>query len=451
MKKSFSFFVIVILIVVAGGYVYYSPIFEKNPPKVEVGNSGYWNLLDSIPLKISDDTGVKYYKITFNDGVKTTVLARKVLAIPEKSIELKLSPPNLGMFFKAKTVKLTIEAVDSSKWNFFRGNKTNKVLELKIDKTKPEVSIIRNTYSMRRGGSGVAIVKITDENLKNAYIEFNGKVKFDFVPFYKKNYYIALIAWPLGMKKFNRFNVIATDKANNVTIRKVPVYTKKISCRKGKLKISDDFISNISTDIIKQSNDVVPDNAEDIFRYENDVIRARNVKMIKAVSREYMDRSEVDSFSLYPFSRLAKSVIEAGFCDDRHYIYHHKQIDEVSHMGLDMASVKHAPIIESNMGKVIFYNYLGIYGNAIIIDHGMGLQTLYAHTSSSKIRVGDNVRRGEVIARTGSTGGVMGDHLHFGVLVQGIEVNPKEWMDKTWIKTRITNVINSAKKAIDSR
>jgi len=449
MKKSFSFFVIVILAIVAGGYVYYSPLFEKTPPKVEVGDSGYWNLLDSIPLTISDDTGVKYYKITFNDGVKTTVLARKVLTIPQKEVTLKLNPPSLGMFFKAKTVKLTIEAVDSSKWNFFRGNKTLKTLNLKIDKRKPEVSIIRNTFAIRRGGSAVAIVKITDANLKSAYVEFNNKIKFNFVPFYKKNYYIALIAWPLKMKQFNRFNVVATDKANNVTIRKIPVYIKNIACKKGNLKISDDFIDNISTDIIKQSNDVVPDNAVDIFKYENDVIRARNVATIKSISRRYMDRSEVDSFSLYPFSRLEGSTVEAGFCDDRHYIYHHKQIDEVSHMGLDMASVKHAPIIESNMGKVIFYNYLGIYGNAIIVDHGLGLQTLYAHTSSSTVRVGDNVRRGEVIARTGSTGGVMGDHLHFGVLVQGIEVNPKEWMDKSWIKTRIIDVINSAKKAID--
>ena len=92
---------------------------------------------------------------------------------------------------------------------------------------------------------------------------------------------------------------------------------------------------------------------------------------------------------------------------------------------------------------------MGIYGNTLIIYHKLGLYSLYAHTSVFKVKENDMVKRGEVIARTGSTGAVFGDHLHFGVYVQGYAVNPKEWMDPRWIKLNITNIINGAKRIIN--
>jgi murein DD-endopeptidase MepM/ murein hydrolase activator NlpD len=118
---------------------------------------------------------------------------------------------------------------------------------------------------------------------------------------------------------------------------------------------------------------------------------------------------------------------------------------------MDWASIKQAPIKASNSGTVIFNEYLGIYGNTIILDHKMGLSTLYAHISSSSVNTGDKVSKNQQLANTGSTGAVLGDHLHFGVLVQGIEVNPLEWMDRSWIKSRITKILDEAKTTIDSK
>jgi murein DD-endopeptidase MepM/ murein hydrolase activator NlpD len=118
---------------------------------------------------------------------------------------------------------------------------------------------------------------------------------------------------------------------------------------------------------------------------------------------------------------------------------------------MDWASIKHAPIKVSNNGNVIFNDFLGIYGNTLIIDHGLGLQSLYAHTSKFHVQLKENVKVNETIANTGSTGAVFGDHLHFGVLVQGIEVNPLEWMDKNWIKTRIINILDEAKEVIKNK
>ncbi len=82
---------------------------------------------------------------------------------------------------------------------------------------------------------------------------------------------------------------------------------------------------------------------------------------------------------------------------------------------------------------------MGIYGQCIIIDHGLGLQTLYAHLSSMAVEVGDVVERGQIIGRTGATGLAGGDHLHYGIIVGGVPVNPIEWWDKNWVRNNITS------------
>jgi murein DD-endopeptidase MepM/ murein hydrolase activator NlpD len=84
---------------------------------------------------------------------------------------------------------------------------------------------------------------------------------------------------------------------------------------------------------------------------------------------------------------------------------------------------------------------MGIYGNVIIIDHGMGLQSLYAHLSQILAHTGDEVQRGQIIGLTGATGMAGGDHLHLGIILSGIPVNPVEWWDSHWITDNIDSKI----------
>ena len=80
---------------------------------------------------------------------------------------------------------------------------------------------------------------------------------------------------------------------------------------------------------------------------------------------------------------------------------------------------------------------LGIYGNCVILDHGMGVQSLYAHLSSIDVKPGDMVNKEQTLGRSGMTGLAEGDHLHFTMLVNGKMVNPVEWWDPHWIQDRI--------------
>ena len=149
---------------------------------------------------------------------------------------------------------------------------------------------------------------------------------------------------------------------------------------------------------------------------------------------------------MYP---LKNAQVVATFGDHRKYLYDGEQISESYHLGLDLASNAMASIKPQNGGEVVYSDYNGLYGNMPMIHHGLGLYTLYGHCSSIKVNSGDDITKKEVIANTGKSGYAMGDHLHFGVLVQGIEVRPQEWMDKQWIKLNISDVIKSAKKIIN--
>ena len=123
--------------------------------------------------------------------------------------------------------------------------------------------------------------------------------------------------------------------------------------------------------------------------------------------------------------------------------YQGKQVGESYHLGFDLASVRNAEVPAANNGRVVFTGELGIYGNLVVIDHGLGLMSLYSHLSEIHVKVGDVVQKGAIIAKTGSTGLAFGDHLHFGILVGGVEVTPLEWLDPKWIKDNITGRLNA--------
>ena len=101
------------------------------------------------------------------------------------------------------------------------------------------------------------------------------------------------------------------------------------------------------------------------------------------------------------------------------------------------------PVLAAASGRVIWADYLGIYGNCVIVDHGLGLQSLYAHLSSIGVQAGNSVVPDDELGRSGMTGLAGGDHLHFAILLNGWAVNPTEWWDPHWIADRITRKLES--------
>jgi len=144
-----------------------------------------------------------------------------------------------------------------------------------------------------------------------------------------------------------------------------------------------------------------------------------------------------------PFLRLPNSAGRANFGDQRDYYYEGEKIDHQTHMGVDLASVANAPVPAANAGRIVYAGFFGIYGNCVIIDHGLGLQSLYSHLDEIAVGQDAVVKKGDIIGKTGTTGLAGGDHLHFGMIIGGLQVSPIEWWDDHWI---IYNILAHLKK-----
>jgi murein DD-endopeptidase MepM/ murein hydrolase activator NlpD len=165
-----------------------------------------------------------------------------------------------------------------------------------------------------------------------------------------------------------------------------------------------------------------------------------NSEMRRANNKILFDlRLKTDNRFLWsqPFSRQSHSKAESSFADVRNYIYQGKKIDQQVHLGYDLAVTQHVGVEASNDGRVVYAAPLGIYGNCIVVDHGYGLQTIYGHLSQIAVHEGDMVKRGQVMGTSGQTGMAAGDHIHFSMQLDGIQIDPKEWWDSHWIKDHI--------------
>lgn len=442
--------ILVVLALIIGGiiYLFNSSMFERDPVQISLETNGYWNMKEPLELKMDDVSGVKSYKVSLELSGSTQELLFEQFIEPRKSLEVKVHQPKSAYAIKDKTVTVVVEAQDASKWDFFNGNSIVKKYKLVIDKKRPQVSVLSNSYKIMKGGAAIVVFKAQDENLKDIYIQTNFNKKFQVTPFYKEGYYISLLAWPVKSENF-RADIITTDLAGNEAKTYVPLYLKNKSYRVSNIKVTDRFLKGKIADLAERFEVTQGvENSLEQFKLINENVREKNEKLIHEITSK-VPTTMIDNFRVHKMYPLKNAKVVASFGDHRKYFYDDTKISESYHLGLDLASNAMAKIKPQNGGKVVFADFNGLYGNMPIIHHGLGLYTLYGHCSSLHISNGDTVTAGEEIANTGKSGYAMGDHLHFGVLIQGIEVRPQEWMDKRWIKLNITSVIDSAKKIID--
>ncbi len=448
-RNSSTLFLLFIAAVIGVGiYLYNSEMFERNAPKVTLQNNGFWNLKTPLMLHLEDESGIKSYQVLLRTSKGDKELASSAYTIPAKSIDIELEAPKSAYAIKDKEIRLIIQAQDASKWNFFNGNSVQKEVVLTVDKKRPKVNIIANSYKISKGGSAVVVFRASDPNLDEVVIKTSfGKI-FHPTPFYKDGYYVSLLAWPITAEHF-RAEVVATDLAGNRVKAYIPLYLKNRYYKESHITISDKFLHGKIADLASEFDETAGvDDPIEQFKIINEEVRAKNEALIHKLT-SIVPTEMIDNFSIRKMYPLKNAKVVASFGDHRFYYYNGKRISESYHMGLDLASKSMAEIRPQNGGEVVFADFNGLYGNMPLIHHGLGLYTLYGHCSSLAVTQGDEVHPKEVIARTGKSGYAMGDHLHFGVLVQGIEVRPQEWMDKKWIKLNITNILKDAKKMID--
>ena len=195
------------------------------------------------------------------------------------------------------------------------------------------------------------------------------------------------------------------------------------------LQIDDKFMQKVVNELDPNgSGDMV----ERFVRINSEMRKANNQTLA-----DLKTKTEPKFLWSQPFQQQPNTKVEANFADMRNYIYHGKKIDQQTHLGYDLSSTSHVGVQASNDGRVVYAAPLGIYGNCIVVDHGYGLQTIYGHLSEIDVHEGDMVKRGQVMGKSGMTGMAGGDHIHFSMQLEGVQIDPKEWWDAHWIKDHI--------------
>jgi murein DD-endopeptidase MepM/ murein hydrolase activator NlpD len=242
----------------------------------------------------------------------------------------------------------------------------------------------------------------------------------------------ALYAFAWNMPQTTVPVVFAANGAgNDVTSPLTVIFPKKEQPHYTvhQLQVSDQFMQKVVGELDPNGTG---DMVARFVKINNDMRKANN----KTLSELRLKTADHFLFS-QPFQRQSHSAAEATFADLRHYIYQGKEIDQQVHLGYDLAVTQHVGVEASNDGRVVWAAPLGIYGNCIVVDHGYGLQTIYGHLSHIDVHEGDAVKRGQVMGHSGMTGMAGGDHIHFAMQLDGVQIDPKEWWDSHWIQDHV--------------
>ncbi len=250
----------------------------------------------------------------------------------------------------------------------------------------------------------------------------------------------AFFSVPYDLGSIEKVRLVAQDAFDNEATAPFIDRFKANPFKKDTIHVSDRVLEQIVPGVM-QKTPSLKDRGSLVDNYiaMNRDLRRQNRQRLKALAEK-----SVPKFLWNKAFVQMKSKVISAFADRRTYYYEGREIDRQDHLGYDLASFRRGPIPASNDGLVVLAEYFGIFGQAVVIDHGYGLMSLYGHLSKIEVRVGDRVTRGHVIGRTGSTGLALGDHLHFTLLLHGLAVDPLEWWDGHWIRDRIAAKLGAA-------
>jgi murein DD-endopeptidase MepM/ murein hydrolase activator NlpD len=250
----------------------------------------------------------------------------------------------------------------------------------------------------------------------------------------------AMFAYPWDLPPDVVPEVYARNQAGTEATAKFyfKLFPKKFRARDFPI---DDALMQKLVNSVDPNNNLAP--GKDLlgrFLYINGDLRRKNNQQLADL------RLKTEEKILWngPFIHWGKE--EANYADVRAYMYHGQKVDEQVHLGFDLSDTQNTPVKAANDGKVVWASDLGIFGNCVVVDHGYGLQSIYGHLREIDVKVGDAVQKGQKMGIEGQTGLAGGTHLHFGMQVDGVQVNPREWWDEHWIQDRILSKLSPDSK-----
>ncbi len=307
-------------------------------------------------------------------------------------------------------------------------------LELEVDLTPPSLQVTSDQVIIDQGGSAVVVYRVDDTAVRDG-VEiddhfFPGRP----LPGSTTAEHFVLFGAPHDGTDSDNIYLTAVDAlGNRRSVPCVDIYRSRPMTH-DVIELDEGFMAKVVSEIVSQTPDIeaAPDLLSGYLRL-NGELRGTNSQQLIELSQT----SESRRMWRGAFIQLPNSRVMAPFADRRIYRFEGRDVDQQDHLGFDLASVRKAPVPAANGGRVALARYFGIYGNTVVLDHGYGLMSLYSHLSSLEVEVGQEVAQGDILGKTGKTGLAGGDHLHYSMLLWGMQVNPLEWWDRHWIEQRI--------------
>jgi murein DD-endopeptidase MepM/ murein hydrolase activator NlpD len=431
--------IVLFLIVGLAGLGFTYKRWEGQPPAVQLDHD--FNALGRTPslkLTVSDSgTGLRDVVIHLKQKDQDVVLASD--SFP-KNPAAKSKSYDVGSLISEKAkitpgpATLTVDTSDYSLRNFLKGNRTELTKAFEFHTQPPRVEVLAGQHYINEGGSECVVYRVSDDAVTSGV-----QVGEQFFPGYSanvsdKNLHFALFALKYDWPEDTPIKVIARDAAGNQAEAEFwkKVFPKKFRSRD--IPLDDAFLHKVVPEVMSQTPQI---------KDQGDIVKnfVEINSNLRRIDHEKIAQLATQSPGKFlwngPFIQLSNSKVEAAFADRRTYLYKGERVDQQDHVGFDLSVVQQTPIQASNDGKVVLAEYFGIYGNAVIIDHGAGLLSLYGHMTALDVKPGQMVKKGDVIGKSGATGLAAGDHLHFGLFLQGVPVNPTEWWDGKWIQDHV--------------
>ena len=455
MKKFFLLVICVLILVPVIWVMTYR--FEETPPGISADLPSMY-LKDGVSLSLDIDdagTGLREIQVRLiQQEAEKTLLTKTYPAgsvvnpfsgdiSKEDRFVIPVEPGRHGL--RDGEAVLRIQVTDQSWRGWNRGNLAEKEISVFIDTQPPKIEVLTRQHNVERGGSGLVIYRLFETGVKSGV-----QVGERFFPGYSGMFadtgiHAAFFALDHTQGPGTQIWVTAEDGAGNTTRKGFYHYIRDRGFKSDVLQISDAFLGTTMPDFHLGDRESQIDKADnpllEKFQVVNTELRTANVNQVLSVPENTVPQVMWEG----KFDRMAGAT-RAGFGDQRTYIYHGKEIGQSRHMGIDLASTSMSPVGAANAGRVVMAESVGIFGNTVIIDHGFGLASLYAHLSSMIVSVGDTVHKGDVIGNSGMTGLAAGDHLHFSIMVHNVFVNPLEWWDPNWIENNVTAKIKAVRE-----
>ncbi len=431
-KLPLVLFVVAIVLgaLVAGG-AYLWPRFESEPPQIVLASAAEAIGRAPVEIRLTDrGAGLRSFAVTLQQGGVEHRIAAEDFDRPvnDKAIAAALAKvPDV----KEGPSVLRITARDAALW---RGNAATLEKRVTIDVTPPKIELVADDRYVSFGGAGAIVYKASPDTVTSGvrignhfFPGFAGQVKDH------PDRWFALFAHPYDVAPEARPMLVATDRAGNTRELRLDYALKKIDYRKSTIALNESLVQNKVAPLLGEAA-ARQGSPMEVFLAVNRRLRQDNEARITEITR----RSTPAVLWQGAFVQLSNSKVEANFADLRTYTWNGEPVDTAYHLGYDLSVTRRYPVEAANSGKVVFAGDLGIYGNTVILDHGLGLFTLYGHLSAIDVKEGDTVAKRQIIGKTGETGLAAGDHLHYGVYVSGVPVLPVEWWDAKWIDDNIT-------------